>query len=198
MVAIAIYIRLQLQDADLPGIKPGGSRDESLARGLLESERQVRPDRERRRHWRRSRVVQRAVLAYYVLQQVMKPDVLNPALINGCCAAHRAPSMIFFGWLSDKIGRKPIILTASRSIPDVLSAGTPRWARPPTRPTSTPVGDPDRRGHGCYVGWCRSDRRVLAILPARSATRPSPCVSHRNGWAEDWCGDHDGSVRVHA
>src|SRR5260370_9112736 len=49
--------------------------------------------------------------AYYCLQQVMKPDVLNPALITGAALLIAAPSMIFFGWLSDKIGRKPIILT---------------------------------------------------------------------------------------
>jgi MFS family permease len=41
----------------------------------------------------------------------MKPDVLNPALITGAALLIAAPSMIFFGWLSDKIGRKPIILT---------------------------------------------------------------------------------------
>ncbi|HEX9611637.1 MAG TPA: MFS transporter, partial [Gemmatimonadales bacterium] len=46
----------------------------------------------------------------YFLQQVRKPDVLTPAIITGLALLIATPSLVFFGWLSDKIGRKPIIL----------------------------------------------------------------------------------------
>jgi MFS family permease len=48
--------------------------------------------------------------ALYFIQQVQKPDVLHPALITGAALLIATPSLIFFGWLSDKVGRKPIIL----------------------------------------------------------------------------------------
>ena len=48
--------------------------------------------------------------ALYFIQQVQKPDVLHPALITGAALLLATPSLIFFGWLSDRIGRKPIIL----------------------------------------------------------------------------------------
>src|SRR5437773_869948 len=48
--------------------------------------------------------------ALYFLQQVMKPGVLRPAIITGIALLLATPSLIFFGWLSDRVGRKPIIL----------------------------------------------------------------------------------------
>src|SRR5712692_9216994 len=48
--------------------------------------------------------------ALFFIQQIQKPDVLHPALITGAALLIAAPTLIFFGWLSDKIGRKPIIL----------------------------------------------------------------------------------------
>jgi len=48
--------------------------------------------------------------ALYFLQQVRKPDTLSPAIITGVALLIATPSLIFFGWLSDRIGRKPIIL----------------------------------------------------------------------------------------
>src|SRR5439155_656208 len=48
--------------------------------------------------------------ALYFIQQVQKPDVLHPAIITGAALLLATPSLIFFGWLSDRIGRKPIIL----------------------------------------------------------------------------------------
>ncbi len=35
---------------------------------------------------------------------------MHPAYITGAALLIAAPSLIFFGWLSDRIGRKPIIL----------------------------------------------------------------------------------------
>src|ERR1700681_3864477 len=48
--------------------------------------------------------------ALYFLQQVSKVDPLNSAYIVGAALLLATPSLIFFGWLSDKIGRKPVIL----------------------------------------------------------------------------------------
>src|SRR6059036_700773 len=48
--------------------------------------------------------------ALYFLQQVSKVDALTTAYIVGAALLLATPSLIFFGWLSDIIGRKPVIL----------------------------------------------------------------------------------------
>jgi MFS family permease len=48
--------------------------------------------------------------ALYFLQQVSKVDPLTTAYIVGAALLIATPSLIFFGWLSDIIGRKPVIL----------------------------------------------------------------------------------------
>jgi MFS family permease len=48
--------------------------------------------------------------ALYFLQQVSKLDPLTTAYIVGGALLLATPSLIFFGWLSDIIGRKPVIL----------------------------------------------------------------------------------------
>src|SRR5438067_3464884 len=48
--------------------------------------------------------------ALYFLQQVSKVDPLSSSYIVGAALLIATPSLIFFGWLSDKIGRKPVIL----------------------------------------------------------------------------------------
>jgi MFS family permease len=48
--------------------------------------------------------------ALYFLQQVSKIDPLSSAYIVGAALLITTPSLIFFGWLSDIIGRKPVIL----------------------------------------------------------------------------------------
>jgi MFS family permease len=48
--------------------------------------------------------------ALYFLQQVSKVDNLTTAWIVGIGLVIGTPSLIFFGWLSDHIGRKPVIL----------------------------------------------------------------------------------------
>ena len=48
--------------------------------------------------------------ALYFLQTVSKVDVLHSAYIVGAGLLIGTPSLIFFGWLSDHIGRKPVIL----------------------------------------------------------------------------------------
>ncbi len=48
--------------------------------------------------------------ALYYLQQVTKVDPLTTAYIVGAALLLASPTLIFFGWLSDLIGRKPVIL----------------------------------------------------------------------------------------
>jgi len=48
--------------------------------------------------------------ALYFLQQVTKLDALTTAYIVGAGLIIGTPTLILFGWLSDHIGRKPVIL----------------------------------------------------------------------------------------
>ena len=48
--------------------------------------------------------------ALYFLQQVSKVDALTTAYIVGAGLVIGTPTLILFGWLSDSIGRKPVIL----------------------------------------------------------------------------------------
>jgi MFS family permease len=113
MVAIAIYIRLRLQETPIfQAIKAKGQTSTNpwreafltqnvkyvlIASIVVIGEGVV---------WYSSQF-----WALYFIQQVQKPDVLHPALITGAALLLATPTLIFFGWLSDRIGRKPIILT---------------------------------------------------------------------------------------
>ena len=112
MVAIAIYIRLQLQETPIfQAIKAKGQTAANPWREAFLSENI------------KYVVIASIVVigegvvwysgqfwALYFLQQVMKPDVLRRAIITGIALLIATPSLIFFGWLSDRVGRKPIIL----------------------------------------------------------------------------------------
>ena len=112
LVAIAIYIRLQLQETPI--------FQEIKARGQMT-----------RNPWREAflstniKYILIAIVvligqgvvwysgqfwALYFLQQVSKVDALSSAYIVGAALLIATPSLIFFGWLSDQIGRKPVIL----------------------------------------------------------------------------------------
>ena len=112
MVAIAIYIRLQLQETPIfQAIKAKGQTSTNPWREAFWSQ-----------NIRYVLIASVVVIgegvvwysgqfwALYFIQQVMKPDVLTPAIITGSALLIATPSLIFFGWLSDRIGRKPIIL----------------------------------------------------------------------------------------
>ncbi len=112
MVAIAIYIRLRLQETPIfQDIKAKGQISTSPWREAFLSS-----------NIKYVLIASIVVIgegvvwysgqfwALYFLQQVMKPDVLRPAIIVGIALLIATPSLIFFGWLSDRIGRKPIIL----------------------------------------------------------------------------------------
>src|SRR4030088_697032 len=112
LVAIAIYIRLQLQETPI--------FEEIKARGQMT-----------KNPWKEAFLssnikyilIATVVLigqgvvwysgqfwALYFLQQVSKVDPLTTAYIVGAALLLATPSLIFFGWLSDIIGRKPVIL----------------------------------------------------------------------------------------
>jgi MFS family permease len=112
LVAIAIYIRLQLQETPI--------FQEIKAKGQMT-----------RNPWKEAFLssnikyvgiacivlIGQGVVWYsgqfwalYFLQQVSKVDPLTSAYIVGAALLLATPSLIFFGWLSDFIGRKPVIL----------------------------------------------------------------------------------------
>ncbi|QIG92290.1 MULTISPECIES: MFS transporter [unclassified Bradyrhizobium] len=112
LVAIAIYIRLQLQETPI--------FQEIKARGQMT-----------RNPWREAflgpniKYILIAIIvligqgvvwysgqfwALYFLQQVSKVDSITSAYIVGTALLIATPSLIFFGWLSDHIGRKSVIL----------------------------------------------------------------------------------------
>src|SRR4030088_984832 len=112
LVAIAIYIRLQLQETPI--------FQEIKAKGQMT-----------RNPWKEAflssniKYILIAIVvligqgvvwysgqfwALYFLQQVSKVDALTSPYIGGAAFLIATPSLIFFGWLSDKIGPKPVIL----------------------------------------------------------------------------------------
>jgi MFS family permease len=112
MVAIAIYIRLQLQETPIfEEIKAkGGMTKNPWKEAFLSSNIKYV-------------LIATIVLigqgvvwysgqfwALYFLQQVSKVDALTSAYIVGTALLIATPTLIFYGWLSDKIGRKPVIL----------------------------------------------------------------------------------------
>jgi MFS family permease len=112
MVAIAIYIRLQLQETPIfEEIKAKGDMTKNpwkeaflssnikyvlIATIVLIGQGVV---------WYSGQF-----WALYFLQQVSKVDPLTSSYIVGVALLIATPTLIFYGWLSDKIGRKPVIL----------------------------------------------------------------------------------------
>jgi MFS family permease len=112
LVAIAIYIRLQLQET--PIFEQIKARGETSANPWMEA-------------FVSSNIkyvlvasliaIGEGVVWYsgqfsalYFLQQVSKVDPLTSAYIVGAALLIATPTLIFFGWLSDYVGRKPVIL----------------------------------------------------------------------------------------
>ena len=113
LVAIAVYIRLSLQETPIfQEIKAKGRTATNPWREAFLS-----------RNIRYVLIASVVVLgqgcvwysgqfwALYFLQTVKKVDVLTSSFIVGLALLIATPTLIFWGWLSDKIGRKPIILT---------------------------------------------------------------------------------------
>jgi len=112
LVAIAIYIRLQLQETPIfQALKARGEMTKNpwkeaflsanikfvlIASIVVIGEGVV---------WYSGQF-----WALYFLQQVSKVEPLTAAYIVGTALLIATPTLIFFGWLSDLIGRKPVIL----------------------------------------------------------------------------------------
>ncbi|MGF6240848.1 MFS family permease [Paraburkholderia sp. GAS38] len=111
----------------------------------------------------------------FFLLQTLKVDgrianeVLAIALVLGL------PLYVFFGWLSDRIGRKPVILTGSHHGPGygicaawrVLTAVQPRWNRivhPFLR-----LGQSRARAQRCSIQYGRTTARHRGLHPHRRA-----------------------------
>src|SRR5499425_2817669 len=112
LVAIAIYIRLQLQETPIfEQIKAKGAMTKNPWKEAFLSE-----------NIKFVLIATIVVLgegvvwysgqfwALYYLQQVVKLDPLTTAYIVGAGLIVGTPTLILFGWLSDHIGRKPVIL----------------------------------------------------------------------------------------
>ena len=112
MVAIAIYIRLRLQETPIfQAIKARGQTSTNPWREAFLTE-----------NLKYVAIASVVVLGegcvwyssqfwvLYFLQTVTKMDLANRSLIVGLGLLLATPTLVFFGWLSDRIGRKPIIL----------------------------------------------------------------------------------------
>lgn len=112
MVAIAIYIRLRLQETPIfQAIKARGQTATNPWREAFLTE-----------NLKYVAIASVVVLGegcvwyssqfwvLYFLQTVTKMDLANRSLIVGLGLLLATPTLVFFGWLSDRIGRKPIIL----------------------------------------------------------------------------------------
>ena len=190
LVAIAIYIRLQLQETPI--------FQEIRAKGQMT-----------RNPWREAFlgpnmkfvliacivVIGQGVVWYsgqfwalYFLQQVSKVDVVTSSYIVGIALLIATPTLIFFGWLSDLIGRKPVILSGM-----LLAALTYyplySWLGRVTPPDN--INYPRRDLHHRHPGVLRrdglwADRRIPGgILPSQNPLHigVGP-LSHRQrlGW----------------
>src|SRR5205809_3864560 len=112
LVAVAIYIRLQLQETPIfEEIKAKGQMTKNPWKEAFLS-----------KNIKFVAIASIVVIgqgcvwysgqfwALYYLQQVSKVDVVTSSLIVGIALLIATPTLILFGWLSDNIGRKPVIL----------------------------------------------------------------------------------------
>jgi MFS family permease len=112
LVAIAIYIRLQLQETpifELIKAKGGMTKNPWREAFLSANAKYV--------GIACIVLIGQGVVWYsgqftalYFLQQVSKLDLLTSSTIIGIALLIASPTLILFGWLSDLIGRKPVIL----------------------------------------------------------------------------------------
>src|SRR5216683_7294394 len=114
LLGVSIWIRLQLEESP------------AFARIKAEGKHSKTPLREAFGRWKNAKIAVFALLggtagqavvwytgqfyALFFLTQTLKLDGTTSNLVIAASLAIGTPFFIFFGWLSDKIGRKPIIL----------------------------------------------------------------------------------------
>jgi MFS family permease len=114
LVAVSVYIRMQLQES--PVFQQMKAEGKGSKAPLTEAFGQ----------WKNLRLVILALLgatagqavvwytgqfyAMYFLTQSLKIESTTAILLTACALAIGTPFFVFFGWLSDKIGRKTIVL----------------------------------------------------------------------------------------
>ena len=193
LVAIAIYIRLQLQETPIfEEIKAKGQMTKNpwkeaflssnikyilIATVVLIGQGVV---------WYSGQF-----WALYFLQQVSKVDPLTSAYIVGAALLLATPSLIFFGWLSDKIGRKPVILGGMLLAAITYYPLYSGWERSRSRATST-IRSRSSSSSSSFAmsGWCmgRSGRSWRNSSPAGFATRRCRCrITSATAGVADWC-----------
>jgi MFS family permease len=137
--------------------------------------------------------------ALYFLQQVTKLDALTTTYIVGAGLVIGTPTLIFFGWLSDHIGRKPVILGGF-----LLAAVTYyplySWLGSVTQP-----GDVNYAiaiiiiaiRHLCGMVYGPIERSAK-YFPGRIRHVGVRALSHRQRWGAGWCHYHDCGTRRRA
>jgi MFS family permease len=99
--------------------------------------------------------------ALFFLERILRVDGATTNILTAIALALATPGFIFFGWLSDRIGRKPIILagcllaaiTYSALFHALTFTRIPRW-----RGAGAGAGDRDRRS-GAVLRSVRSGRQ---------------------------------------
>jgi hypothetical protein len=133
--------------------------------------------------------------ALYFLQQVSKLDALTTSYIVGAGLIIGTPTLVLFGWLSDIVGRKPVILSGM-----LLAALTYYplylWLGTATQPGNINYSIAIHRGHSGRL--CRNGVRADRRVPRRIFPRPDPlhvgvgALSRRQ-----WLGRRIGAVHHH-
>jgi MFS family permease len=133
--------------------------------------------------------------AQFFLERVLKVDSRTVNLLSMICVVLSVGGYVFFGWLSDRIGRKPVmlfgmILAAASYVPGfhaLTAHANPTLEAAALRAPVTVFADPrdchlqfDVLGRGTFDSSCDIARRILsdAGIPYRNAPAVSGSIAH--------------------
>jgi MFS family permease len=187
LLLVSIWIRMQLQESPVfQRMKDEGGRSKA-------------PLKESFGTWTNGRIVLLALLgatagqavvwyagqfyALFFLTQTLKVDAVTANLLVAAALALATAGFVFFGWLSDKVGRKPIVmagcvlaaLTYFPIFKTLTHAANPALEAAARRAPAVVVADPDQCAFQFVPGELRSHVRfdsscdvVKGLLNARS------------------------------